>query len=115
MHCPTLKTQIKSPEREREAGTETFGEGEHSGEVQPVGALVRLAGVHVHDVLAVLALHGAAPLELALALGDTLHPRCVVAPTAAHDLTAVHPPGGLVAHPSCRAQRTCNTREEHVS
>lgn len=48
-----------------------------------------LAGVDVHHVLTVFALHGAAPLELALALGDTLDTHGVVAPPTAHDLTAV--------------------------
>lgn len=48
-----------------------------------------LARVHVHHFLAVLALHRAAPLELALTLGDTFDAHGVVASSTAHDLTAV--------------------------
>lgn len=73
-------------------------------DVQPIGSLVRLAGVNVHHLLAVAALHGAAPLELALALGDALGAHGVVAPPTAHDLAAVHAPRGLVAHSACRSQ-----------
>lgn len=67
---------------------------------------MRLAGVNVHDVLAVAALDSAAPLELALALGDPFDAHGVVAPAAAHDLAAVGASGGLVAHPACSAQGT---------
>lgn len=59
------------------------------GYVQPVGSLVGLAGVNVHHVLAVFTLHSAAPLELALTLGDTFDTHSVIAPPTAHDLTAV--------------------------
>lgn len=76
------------------------------GDVQPIRSLVRLAGVNVHQVLAVFALHGAAPLELAFALGDTFDAHGVVAPTATHDLTAVCASRGLVAHSARCAQRT---------
>ena len=82
------------------------------GHVQPVGTLVGLAGVNVHHVLAVVALHGAAPLELALALGDTVNAHGVVAPPAAHDLTAVGPSRGLVAPAARCAQGTW--RDVHV-
>ena len=66
-----------------------------------------LAGVNVHQVLAVAALHGAAPLELALALGDTFDAHGVVAPPTAHDLTALGASGGLVAHSARCAQGAC--------
>lgn len=73
-------------------------------DIQPIRSLVRLAGVNVHHLLAVGALHGAAPLELAFALGDALDAHGVVAPPTAHDLAAVQASGGLVAHSACRAQ-----------
>jgi len=66
-----------------------FGPVSLLGYVQPIGSLVRLAGVNVHNFLAVFALHSAAPLELALTLGDTLDAHGVVASSAAHDLAAV--------------------------
>lgn len=59
------------------------------GDVQPIGSLVWLAGVNVHHVLTVVALHGAAPHELALTLGDTFDTHGVVTPSTAHDLAAV--------------------------
>lgn len=67
---------------------------------------MRLAGVNVHNVLAVAALDSAAPLEFALALGDPFDAHGVVAPAAAHDLAAVGASGGLVAHPARSAQGT---------
>lgn len=76
------------------------------GHVQPIGSLVRFAGVNVHDVLAVAALHCTTPLELTFALGDAFDAHGVVAPPTAHDLAAIGASGGLVAHPACRAQRT---------
>ena len=84
-----------------------------SGQVQPVGPLsvVRLARVHVHRVVAVPALHGAAPAELALALGGARDAHGVVAPAAAHDLAAVGAPRRLVAHAARRAQRACRRKE----
>lgn len=60
-----------------------------SGLIQPLCSFRCLAGVYVHSLLAVLALHGAAPFELALALGDLLDSRGVVATPTAHDLAAV--------------------------
>lgn len=63
-----------------------------------------LAGVNVHHVFAVLALHGATPLELALALGDSFDAHCVVAPSATHDLAAVCASRRLVADSPCRSQ-----------
>ena len=74
------------------------------GHVQSVGSLVGLAGVNVHRVLAVFALHGATPLELALALGDARDPHGVVAPPTAHDLAAVRAFRRLVAHSARCAQ-----------
>ena len=65
---------------------------------------MRLAGVDVHHVLAVAALHGAAPLEPALALGDAFDAHGVVAPPTAHDLAAIRASRGLVAHSACSAQ-----------
>lgn len=62
--------------------------------------------MNVHNVLAVAALDSAAPLELALALGDSFDAHGVVAPPTAHDLAAVGASGGLVAHPPRSAQGT---------
>lgn len=76
------------------------------GYVQPIGTLVGLAGVNIHHVLAVVALHSAAPLELALTLSDTINAHGVVAPPTAHDLTAIGASRGLVAPSACRAQGT---------
>lgn len=76
------------------------------GYIQPIGSLVRFAGVNIHDVLAVAALHSTAPLELTLALGDAFDARGVVASPAAHDLAAIGASGGLVAHPARCAQGT---------
>lgn len=63
-----------------------------------------LAGVHVHQLVAVLAPHGAAPVELALALGGAAHPQRVVAAAAAHDLAAVGGAGRPVADSAAGAQ-----------
>lgn len=76
------------------------------GYVQPVGSLVRFAGVNVHDVFAVAALHSTAPLELTLALGNAFDAHGVIAPPAAHDLAAICASGGPVAHPARCAQGT---------
>lgn len=76
------------------------------GHIQPIGSLMRFAGVNVHDVLAVAALHSTTPLELTLALGDAFDAHGVIAPPAAHDLAAICASGGLVAHPARCAQRT---------
>lgn len=70
-----------------------------------------LTGVNVHNFLAIFALHRAAPLELTLALGDTFDPHGVVAPAAAHDLTAVCASGRLVTHSACRSQGACGEKE----
>lgn len=56
-----------------------------------------LAGVHVHLLVAVSAEHGAAPVELALALGGAADPGRVVTPAAAHHLAAIHAAGCPVA------------------
>ena len=58
--------------------------------------------MQVYLQVAVLAAHGAAPVELALALGGAADARRVVAPPAAHDLTAVHAAGRPVAHAPAR-------------
>ncbi len=60
-----------------------------SGLVQPLGSFGGFARVYVHSFFTVLALHGAAPFELALAFGDLLDSRGVIAPPTAHDLTAI--------------------------
>lgn len=78
-----------------------------SGLVQPLCSLRGLACVYVHSLLAVLALHRAAPFELALTLCDLHDSGGVVASPAAHDLTAVRAPWCLVADPPSGAQRTC--------
>lgn len=74
-----------------------------------------LTGVNVHSVLTVLTLHGATPLELALALGDSLGAHCVVAPSATHDLAAVRASGRLVADSTCRAQGACGESTRQTS
>lgn len=63
------------------------------------GSRLALAGVHVDLLVAVSAVHGAAPVELALALGGLADPRCVVASAAAHHLAAVHTARRSVADP----------------
>ena len=83
-----------------------------SGLVLPIGSLGGLAGVYVHGLFAVLTLHGAAPLELALTLGDALDSRGVVAPPTAHDLTAVSAARRLVADATGRPQGTCGQTQE---
>lgn len=60
------------------------------GYVQPVGSLVGFAGVNVHYVFTVFALHSAAPLELALTLSDTFDSHGVIATPTAHDFTAIY-------------------------
>lgn len=78
-----------------------------SGLVQPFGSFGGLACVYVHGLFTVLTLHSAAPSEFALALGDLLDSRGVVASSAAHDLAAVCATWCLIADsPSC-AQGTC--------
>lgn len=63
-----------------------------------------LAGVHLHVLDALLAVHLTAPHELAVALGHpTLQPR-VVAPSAAQQVAAVRVVGGVLALPSTRAE-----------
>lgn len=84
------------------------------GYIQPIGSLVRFAGVNVHDVLAVAALHSATPLELTLALGDAFDAHGVVAPPAAHDLAAIGASGGLVAHPARCSQGTWKKKHTFV-
>lgn len=78
-----------------------------SGLVQPLGPFGRFTRVHIHSVLTLLAAHSAAPVELALALGDAGDARGVVAAPAAHHLAAVCPAGHLAAHPARRAQGAC--------
>ena len=68
--------------------------------------------MYVHGFLTVLTLHGTAPFELALALGDLLDSCCVVAPPTAHDLTAVSAPRCLIANPSSRAQGACTKTQK---
>lgn len=63
--------------------------------------------MHINGVLALLAAHGAAPVELALALGDTRDAGGVIAPAAAHNLTAVRPTRQLMAHATRRPQGAC--------
>lgn len=82
--------------------------GVSSGLVQPFSSFGSLARVYVYSFLTVLTLHRAAPLELALALGDLLDSRGVVATPTAHDLTAVCAARCLIADPSGCAQGTCN-------
>ena len=76
-----------------------------------VRSRLALAGVHVHLLVAVLAVHGAAPVELALALGGPADPRRVVASTAAHHLTAVDAARRPVTDPPSSPHRTWRQRE----
>lgn len=85
-----------------------------SGLVQPLGPFRCFTRVHVHSVLTLLAAHSAAPVELALALGDASDARGVVPPPAAHDLAAVRPAGHLVAHATGRAQGAWKRKRERV-
>lgn len=71
-----------------------------------------LARVNIHLVLAVFALHGTAPLELALALRHALDWHGVVAPPTTHDLTAVRPARRLVTHSAGGAQGTYEERKD---
>ena len=75
------------------------------------GSRLPLAGVQVDLHVAVLAVHGAAPMELALTLGGAANARRVVAPPTAHDLTAVHATGRPVAHPPARPEGPWRERE----
>lgn len=70
-------------------------------------AASRLAftGVHVHLLVAVAAVHGAAPVELAFTLGGPTDPRRVVTSTAAHHLASVHTAGRAVTNPPARPHR----------
>lgn len=64
-----------------------------------------LAHELVHDLRALLALDIAAPVELAVAALCLYRLELVVAPAAAHELTAVHALGRLVAQAALGAQR----------
>lgn len=82
---------------------------------RPVGALGGLARVHVQGLEAVLTAHGAAPVELTLALGHPRDAGRVVASPAAHDLAAVHASGGQVAHASRCPQGAWKTSQRGVT
>lgn len=88
--------------------------GASSGLVQPLGPFGGFARVYVHGLLAVLTLHGAAPFELAFALGDLLDSRGVVAPPTAHDLTAVCATGRLIADTASGAQGACTCKRREA-
>lgn len=60
--------------------------------------------MNVDGLLAVFALHGAAPLKLTLTLGDAFYACGVVTPPTTHDLAAVGPPGRLVTDPTSSTQ-----------
>lgn len=74
-----------------------------SGLVQPLCLLGGLAGVDVHSVSALLAPHGAAPVELALTLADPGDSSCVIPSATAHDFTAICPFRCLAADTACSA------------
>lgn len=76
-----------------------------------VGSRLALTGVHVDLLVAVSAVHGAAPVELALTLGGPADPRRVVASTAAHHLTAVDAARRPVADPPPGSHRPWGGRE----
>lgn len=71
-----------------------------SGLVHPLCPLGCFARVNVHGVLALLAADSAAPVEFALAFGDSPHAGGVIASAAAHDLASIGPTRDLVAHSS---------------
>lgn len=73
----------------RMSATTVIGQVSSLGRVQLIGLVVGLADVNVHHVLAVTALYSAAPLELALTLGDTFDTHGVITPPAAHDIAAI--------------------------
>lgn len=79
---------------------------------RPVSALGGLARVHVQGLQAVLAAHGAAPVELTLALGHPGDAGGVIASPTAHDFTAVHASGSQVAHAACCTQGAWKTSRE---
>lgn len=81
----------------------------------PGSTLGRLAGVDIHHLQAVLAAHGAAPVELALALRHPADTRGVVASAAAHHLAAVHAAGRLVANPAGRPWGPCKGKAAEVT
>lgn len=63
--------------------------------------------MHIQGLYAVLAAHGTAPVELALALGHPGDSGGVIASPAAHNFTAVHASGSQVAHTACGTQGAC--------
>lgn len=63
--------------------------------------------MHIQGFQAVLTAHGAAPVELTLALGHPGDAGGVIASAAAHDFTAVHASGSQVAHTACCTQGAC--------
>lgn len=77
-----------------------------------VTSRLALTGVDVDLLVAVAAVHGAAPVELALALGGAADPRRVVTPAAAHHLAAVHPAGRPVTNPPPCPHRPWKKREK---
>lgn len=78
-----------------------------SGLVQPFGPFGSFTCVYVYSLLAVLALHSAAPFEFAFALGNLHYSSGVIAPPTAHDLTAICTTRGLIADAASSTQGTC--------
>ena len=66
-----------------------------------------LARVHIHPLLALFALDVAAPVELALALGDAQDRGGVVASAAADNVATVRAERRLVAFPARCPERAC--------
>lgn len=89
--------------------------GAFSGLVQPFSSFGGLTRVNVHSFLTVLTLHGTAPFELALTLGDLLDSGGVVAPPAAHDLAAVSATWWLIADPTSCAQGPCRESPKELA
>lgn len=73
---------------------------------RPAKLPVSLARVHVHRADARLALHVAAPVELAVAALLQRGLQSIVSPAAAHQVAAVHAWRGAIARATCCAERT---------
>lgn len=85
-----------------------------TGSVGASTSRLALAGVHVHLLVAVSTQHGAAPVELALALGGAADPGRVVTPAAAHHLAAIHATGCPVADTPPGPHRPCHGEERDL-
>lgn len=99
--------------RKRERERERWLPWRHNSPTS-VQSCLAFTGVHVHLLVTVAAVHGAAPVELALTLGGAADPRRVVAAAAAHYLTAVHAAGRPVTDTPPRPHRPWRKREKEM-